>query len=76
MAKALTKTLLLLHHKKNNRKLLKPGTVDMIRKDMARDRQSQRTQSVSKDRTAIDGKRTKASDNLFAFWKTWRLMIL
>ena len=47
-------------------KILKPGTIDMIKRDMARDRQRQRTQTVRKDRTAVDGKLTKASDNPFS----------
>ena len=38
----------------------------MIKRDMARDRQRQRTQTVRKDRTAVDGKLTKASDNPFS----------
>ena len=45
---------------------MKPGTIDMIKRDMARDRQRQRTQTVRKDRTVVDGKLTKASDNPFS----------
>ena len=57
-------------------KILKPGTIDMIKRDMARDRPRQRTQTVRKDRTAIDGKQTKASDNPLVSLKTLRMMIL
>ena len=43
---------------------------------MARDRPRQRAQTVRKDRTAIDGKQTKASDNPLVSLKTLRMMIL
>ena len=62
----MTKTLQLRQHKKNRKKILKPGTIDMIKRDMARDRQRQRTQTVRKDRTAVDRKLTKASNNPFS----------
>ena len=50
--------------KKDKVKTLKPQTVQMIRKDMAKSKQRERIQTARRERSDIEGKVTKASENL------------
>ena len=50
--------------KKDKVKTLKPQTVQMIRKDMAKSKQREGIQRARRERSDIEGKVTKASENL------------